>query len=432
MDPTNAFRVGVDGLNPPVGAITPTLPVPVTPGYNAPYAEFAASLDNNWRPVASNQVDFSIQRQLKGNMILEVGYVGVWANHLYQGVDIGNVPYMMKQGGQTFAQAYQNLYAALKAHPNAAPPAQPFLETALKGSAYCTGFSNCTAAVASNESGNILTQAVTNLWSDLDTSWNFGPALASTTQCFYCYSEASTGSSNYNALVVTAQKRYSQGLTLNANFTFSHALGVATLPQSQTLAGASNVFNLNSDYGPQFFDRKFVFNLSGSYQLPFGKGKPWLSNNPALNKLVGGWAISPIFTFGSGLPLQIITGSGQEQGNGFDALISATAIPISGKASSYGNGQHFGVNSDGVIGVNGDASQGGSNVNFFMNPTAVYNNFRPFILGIDGRTDGRTDGRAARAFCADRCATTWISASPRTPRSRSALDSKSSRRRSMF
>ena len=38
VDPTNAFRVGVDGLNPPVGAITPTLPIPVTPGYNAPYA----------------------------------------------------------------------------------------------------------------------------------------------------------------------------------------------------------------------------------------------------------------------------------------------------------------------------------------------------------------------------------------------------------
>ncbi|HLK19631.1 MAG TPA: carboxypeptidase-like regulatory domain-containing protein, partial [Bryobacteraceae bacterium] len=46
VDPSNAFRVGVDGLNPPVGAITPTLPIPVTPGYNAPYATLAASLDN--------------------------------------------------------------------------------------------------------------------------------------------------------------------------------------------------------------------------------------------------------------------------------------------------------------------------------------------------------------------------------------------------
>jgi hypothetical protein len=333
-------------------------------------------------------VDFSIQRQMKGNWILEAGYVGVWANHLYEGYDLGSVPYMMKQGGQTFAQAYQNLYAALHANPNGTPTPQPFLETALKGSSYCKGYASCTAAVVSNESSNIVNQDVTNLWSDLDTSWNFGPALASTTQCTYCYSEASTGSSNYNALVLTAQKRYSQGLTVNANFTYSHALGVVTLPQSQTLAGASNVFDINSDYGPQFFDRKFVFNLQSSYQLPFGKGRTWMNNNTVLSKIVGGWTISPVFSFGSGLPLQIITGSGQEQGNGFDALISATAIPISGNASSLGNSIHQGVTSNGVIGVNGDASQGGSQVNYFTNPSAVYNNFRPFILGIDGRTGG--------------------------------------------
>ncbi len=388
VDPTSAFRIGVDGLNPPVGTITPTLPVPVTPGYNAPYATFVESLDNLWRPVASHQVDFSIQRQFKANMVLEVGYVGTWANHLYQGLDLGSVPYMMKQGGQTFAQAYQNLYASLHANPNATPAAQPFLETALKGSSYCKGYSTCTAAVAANESGNILTQSVTNLWSDLDTSWNFGPALASTNQCFYCYAETSDGYSNYQALVVTVQKRYSHGLTVNANFTYAHALGVISTGQAYTLDNAGNPFNLYSDYGPQFFDRKFVFNLQGSYQLPFGKGKAWSSNNPVVSRLISGWTISPIFSYGSGLPVVFQTGSYQEQGQAFDGDLSANAIPISGKASSYGNSQHFGVNSDGVIGVNSDNSQGGANVNFFSNPTAVYNNFRPFILGQDGRTGG--------------------------------------------
>src|SRR5262249_14155860 len=156
-----------------------------------------------------------------------------------------NVPYMMKQGGQTFAQAYQNLYYALSQ--GKTPAAQPFLETALAGSSYCKGFSSCTAAVAANESPNILTQAVTNIWSDLDTSWNFGPALSSTNQCFYCYSETSDGYSNYQALVLTLQKRYSQGLTVNANFTYSHALGIVSTGQAFTLDNASNAFNLYSD-----------------------------------------------------------------------------------------------------------------------------------------------------------------------------------------
>ena len=387
VTPANAFRIGVDGLNPPVGAITPTLQVPVTPGVNAPYAELVESLDQNWRPARTDQVDVSIQRQLKGNMILEVGYVGTWAANLYQGIDFGNVPYMMKQGGQTFAQAYQNLYYAL-ASGNKNPAAQPFLETALKGSSYCSGFSSCTAAVASKEYGNITTQSVTNLWSDLDTSWIFGPALTSTNQCLFCYAYTSDGYSNYQAMVVTLQKRYSAGLTVNANFTYSHALGIVSTGQSFTLDNASNAFNLYSDYGPQFFDRKFSFNLLSSYQLPFGKGKRWGNNaNPVLSRIISGWTISPILTFASGLPIQITTGSGQEQGNAFDANISATALPVGIQASSLGNSPHFGVNNT-SIGANGNPANGGSGVNFFSDPAAVYAEFRPFILGIDQRTGG--------------------------------------------
>ncbi len=387
VDPTSAFRIGVDGLNPPVGTITPTLPTPVTPGYNAPYATFTSWLDNLWRPVASNQVDFSIQRQLKGNMILEVGYVGSWANNLYQGIDLGNVPYMMKQGGQTFAQAYQGLYNALSQ--NKTPTPQPFLETALKGSSYCQGFSSCTAAVAANESGNVLTQAVTNIWSDLDTSFNFGPALTSTNQCFYCYAQTSTGYSNYQALVLTLQKRYSQGLTVNANFTYSHALGIITTGQAYTLDNAGNAFNLYSDYGPQFFDRKFTFNLLGSYQLPFGKGKRWSSDNPVLSRIIGGWTISPILSFGSGLPLAFATGSYQEQGQAFDGDLSANAIPISGRASSLSNSSHFGVNSNGTIGVNGDNSQGGTERQPVLGPGGGIQQLPAvYPRTVDGRTGG--------------------------------------------
>jgi hypothetical protein len=297
---------------------------------------------------------------------------------------------MMKQGGQTFAQAYSNIYAALAA--NKTPAAQPFFETSLAGTGYCAGAKNCTQAVAANESGNILTQSVTNMWSDLDSSFNFGPALSSTNQCFYCYAYTSDGYSNYQAFVFTAQKRYSQGLTLNANFTYSHALGIISTGQSYTLDNAGNAFNLYSDYGPQYFDRKFVFNVLGSYQLPFGKGHR-LGAGSLMSRIVGGWTISPIYSFGTGLPLQLITGSYQEQGQAFDGDLSAQAIPLSGKTSSLSNSPRYGVISNGTIGVNGDPAQGGSGVNFFNNAAAVYNNYRPFILGVDTRTGGAGSAR---------------------------------------
>jgi hypothetical protein len=394
VTPANAYRIGVDGTNPPVGAISPTLPVPVIPGTvagaNAPYATLVESLDQNWRPARTDQIDISIQRQLKGNMILEVGYVGTYAANLYAGVDFADVPSMMKAGGQSFTQAYQNMYYALASGAKNIAP-QPFFETALKGSSFCSGYSSCTAAVASTQSGQILTQSVNTLWSDLDTHWTaFGPALPTSTQCFYCYAYTSEGYSNYNAMVVTLQKRYSEGLTVNANFTYSHALGIAGFGQSYTLAAVSDPFNLNTDYGPQFFDRKFTFNLLSTYQLPFGKGKRWGNNaNPVLSRIISGWSISPIFTYGSGLPLTITTGSGQELGqNPNDANLSATAIPVGVKASSIGIGTNFGVVGNGAIATNGNLSNGGANNNLFSNPAQIYSEFSPFILGVDGRSGG--------------------------------------------
>ncbi len=126
-------RIGVDGLNPPVGAITPTLPIPVSPGVNAPYATLVESLDQAWRPARTDSIDFSIQRQLKGNMILEVGYVGTWyANNLYQGIDFGNVPYMMKLGGQVVRPSLpESLLCAAGCRQDIPAAPQPFLEAAL-------------------------------------------------------------------------------------------------------------------------------------------------------------------------------------------------------------------------------------------------------------------------------------------------------------
>jgi hypothetical protein len=199
-------------------------------------------------------------------------------------------------------------------------------------------------------------------------------------------------------MVVTLQKRYSAGLTVNANFTYSHALGIGATGQSYTEDNASNVFNLYSDYGPQYFDRKYTFNLLSTYQLPFGKGKRWGNNaNGVLSRIISGWSISPIFTAGSGLPLTITTGSGQEYGQAFDANFSDTAIPVGIQASSIGVNVHQGIGSSSAafvtgptaaIATNGLGVNGGTGANLFSNPAQVYSEFRPFLLGIDTRGGG--------------------------------------------
>jgi hypothetical protein len=395
VTPATAFRLGVDGNVSPFPTVAPTLQSPVQPGVNAPAEGINFFLDNNFKPSSSDQFDVSIQRQLKGNYILEIGYVGVRSRNLYQGTDLNDVPFMLKEGGQTFAQAYTSIYDALST--GKTPAAQPFFETALRNSSYCTGFSSCTAAVVSNENSNIMSQYLTNMWQDLEGSWNFtsaggGPtstSLLSSLQCTICYGEASSGYSNYNAMVVTVQKRMSSGLTLNANFTYGRSLGTLALNQSYVENNLNDVWNQRVDYGPQFWDRKFVFNLLATYNLPLGKGQRWANTNPVATRVLGGWSISPILSIASGTPLDVYNDeyyqADQNLGNGYVGN-GCNAIPLT--TMSYGTSANQNIVSNGTVGVNNDAVYGGTGVNLFTNAAAVYNNFRPFILGTDGSCGG--------------------------------------------
>ena len=382
VTPANAFRLGIDGNTSPLPAITPTLPSPVLPGVNSPSLLYTFFLDNAFKPASTDQIDVSIQRELKGHIVLEVGYVGVWARNLFNGLDMNDVPWMMKLGGQTFANAYDNLYNALSKGQTPAP--QPFLEAALKGSSYCTGASSCTAGVVSQESANILGNYVTNFWQDMDdTGFVFGPSLLSTTQAYAFYGNTSTGISNYNALVVTAQKRMSTGLTVNANFTYGHALGTQGINQAYTLANLNDPWDVNVDYGNQFFDRKFTFNLLGTYNLPFGKGQKWANTNPVADRVLGGWSISPIFSFGTGLPEFVYTGSFQEFGNGNVGDTGCSAVQLN--PGGFSNSAQGGVSN-----ADGFGSGIGNNMNLFSSSTveSTFNNFRPALVGIDGNCGG--------------------------------------------
>jgi hypothetical protein len=394
--PSTAFRIGSgtggNGAAAPLPPIPQTLPIPVEPGVNSAYiSALSAGINNYLPPGYADEINITIQRQLKGNLLVEVGYVGNWDHHLYQGIDLDDVPFMMQLNGQTFANAYDNLWMALTNGKPVTP--QPFFEKALAGSPYCGGFASCTAAVAANEgpsgTGNLTSEYVTSMWSDLDGNFTAfgGPQLLSSTQCFWCYYTTSAGFGNYNALVATVQKRAGNGLTLSGNFTYGRALGTIGLSQTYTLDNLDDPFNPRVDYGPQYFDHKFLSTILASYELPFGPGRRFLNTtNPFLKRLLGGWTFAPIFTFASGQPLDVYTGSFQEFGEGFDGN-GAGAVPLV-KTSSLSNSAHQGINPTGLIGANSAAVNGGPGVNMFTNPVQVYNDFMPCLVGICNRASG--------------------------------------------
>jgi hypothetical protein len=146
------------------------------------------------------------------------------------------------------------------------------------------------------------------------------------------------------------------------------------------------------DYGLQNFDRKFTANLLASWNLPFGKGQRWASDHGWINRVIGGWIVSPIFSYGTGTPDPVYDGSEQEFGAGINGDVlgaGCQAIPLSNMSLENSTSMGFIAVNNGLVGSAGNVANGGPGLNLYgSNAAAVYNNFRPPLVGIDGRCGG--------------------------------------------
>jgi hypothetical protein len=117
--------------------------------------------------------------------------------------------------------------------------------------------------------------------------------------------QSSQGQSNYNSLQNKVEKRFSNGLSLTASFTWSKNITNAGVPYNYG-ASVQNQYNLAAERGLSPIDVAHRTVFGYTYELPFGKGKALAhSLNGFLNILVAGWQINGITTFQSGLPLLI-------------------------------------------------------------------------------------------------------------------------------
>ena len=184
VDPTNAFRIGADGLTAPLPPVSQTLPQPFFPGVGAnPEAVDPIALDPNFQPDRTDHFTLTLQREINSRMQFEVGYIGKIIRNEVMEENLDAVPYMTTLNGQSFAQAYAQLYQQMFFSGVSAGnvSAQPFFEAALggAGSAYCAGFASCTAALASKNTSLIKETAVSDLWSAMNKvpSWTLGRTM---------------------------------------------------------------------------------------------------------------------------------------------------------------------------------------------------------------------------------------------------------------
>ncbi|MEO8051091.1 MAG: carboxypeptidase regulatory-like domain-containing protein, partial [Acidobacteriota bacterium] len=128
---------------------------------------------------------------------------------------------------------------------------------------------------------------------------------------FFWYTE---GNSRYNALQTDLVRRLSHGFQFRFNYTWAKNLDMNSgLTGAQANNQAQMTMNRNDvrrDWGPSALNVTHQVSISGHYELPFGKGKRWMSGAGSLgNHIVGGWQLNAITTLLSGFPFTPLAGS---------------------------------------------------------------------------------------------------------------------------
>jgi Carboxypeptidase regulatory-like domain len=107
---------------------------------------------------------------------------------------------------------------------------------------------------------------------------------------------------DYNALLVSIQKRLSRGVTFLANYTWSHCISDQDFGGDIGGPGFMNPYSLRQDRGDCNFDIRHIFNMSLVATSPVKGNSLWAH-------VVGNWQLAPIIRALSGIPLNVLTGT---------------------------------------------------------------------------------------------------------------------------
>jgi hypothetical protein len=115
--------------------------------------------------------------------------------------------------------------------------------------------------------------------------------------------KTSGGDDKYNALQMSLVRNFSNGLTMNMQYTYGKSEG--TTAGSNEARTSSQLENFEADRGRNNFDVRHNFNISALYELPFGRNDKY-DLGKAGNLFLGGWEIGGIVNARSGVPVEVL------------------------------------------------------------------------------------------------------------------------------
>lgn len=223
-------------------------------------------VDPHARSPYVEQFSLDVQRQLPFGIALEVGYVGSRSRHLTLGAANlnENALYPQLLGlGSALTQSVAN----------------PF---------YGHGGAGVIGTAAVQESQLLLPY----------------PTYGAINLLFSDFNKA-----KYDSMVFKAQKNLSHGMTLLSTLTWSRNWDESGGGAGNTLnsgaKGPQNPYNTAAEYAFSNIDSPLRWSTAVTYELPFGKGKHFVSKGGVLDYLVGGWVANSVSVFQTGFPLQI-------------------------------------------------------------------------------------------------------------------------------
>jgi hypothetical protein len=259
----------------------------------------------------SSQWSLDVQRELPYNFVVKLGYVGNSGTHLYVPVNFNQLPDGdLAQGSSLTATVANPFYGVItnKTSPLAAPTVRAF-QLQLPHPQFQTM-----------------------------TAYGTGE-----------------GHSDYNALQLSIERRFSQGLAVL--FDYTHSKMLDNVGDYFLSGGFQDNYCPSCDRSISQQDLPDVIRLSLQYELPFGKGKPF-ANHGVLAETIGGWLVGTFYTYDNGAPVELTSPANSTNSTNVFGGGSTIRPDVTGASTAVPGGRHI------VIG------QGASVVSEYFNPAA--------------------------------------------------------------
>jgi len=325
------------------------IPVPTPQALNSPDLSLPDNVALNFRTSYVHQFNLVLQKQFGANVIT-IGYVGQLGRHLPQVVNDVNIP------------------DPLNTTHTAANTAGFGVPNTITGAPCVTPMNGCDLRFTVRPTATTL------------------PGLGGVGEYF------SEGTSSYNSLQASFQRSYHNGLTVSANYTYSHAIDDATdlSLEGQEGFGNADPFDLKRfETGSSDLDLRHRFVATATYELPFAK-----SFTGAKKVGLAGWQVNGILVWNSGTPFSItdnFTGFANSVFNGIGGgttrpnQIANPGLPNPSNAEFFNN-TAFEVPLLGTIGNAGRNTLYGPSFRYF-----TFSVFKDFPIGERLKLQFRTE-----------------------------------------